>query len=159
VDAVVVGVGTVLADDPALTVRHVGLQDAAQQPIRVVLDSDGRTPATAQVRDGSAPTWILTTEDVPRHDVDAVLALLYERGVRSVLLEGGPTLAGAFLDAGRIDEIIGYVAPALLGQGKPALAARDTGSSIDRAARLHLIDVTPLDGDLRLTARPVVEGV
>lgn len=154
VDAVVVGVGTVLADDPALTVRHVSEVAAAHQPIRVVLDSDGRTPATARVRDDAAPTWILTTDDVPRHDVDAVLTLLFERGVRSVLLEGGPTLAGAFLDAGRIDEIIGYVAPALLGQGKPALLARNTGSSIEQAARLHLIDVTPLDGDLRVTARP-----
>ena len=47
----------------------------------------------------------------------------------------------------------------MLGQGKPALAARSTGSSIERAARLHLIDVTPLDGDLRVTARPAYEGV
>jgi diaminohydroxyphosphoribosylaminopyrimidine deaminase/5-amino-6-(5-phosphoribosylamino)uracil reductase len=156
VDAVVVGVGTVLADDPELTVRHV---DAAHQPIRVVLDSEGRTPATARVRDDAADTWILTADDVPRHDVDAVLTLLYDRGVRSVLLEGGPTLAGAFLDAGRIDEVVGYVAPALLGQGTSALAASSTGSSIDRAQRLHLIDVTSLDGDLRLTARPAREGV
>ena len=159
VDAVVVGVGTVLADDPALTVRHVDDVAAAHQPIRVVLDSDGRTPATARVRDDAAPTWILTSDDVPRHDVDAVLTLLFERGVRSVLLEGGPTIAGAFLDAGRIDEVIGYVAPALLGQGKSALATHSTGSSIDRAARLNLIDVTPLDGDLRVTARPAHEGV
>ena len=91
--------------------------------------------------------------------MDAVLTLLFERGVRSVLLEGGPTIAGAFLDAGRIDEVIGYVAPALLGQGKSALATHSTGSSIDRAARLNLIDVTPLDGDLRVTARPAHEGV
>ena len=151
-DAVVVGVGTVLADDPDLTVRHI---PATRQPLRVVLDSDGRTPPTARVRDESAATLILTTEQVPRHDVRAALEFLYERGIRSVLLEGGPRLAGAFLEAGCVNEVVGYVAPVLLGQGAAALQTTELGSTISAALRLQVSDVTSFGPDLRVTARPV----
>jgi diaminohydroxyphosphoribosylaminopyrimidine deaminase/5-amino-6-(5-phosphoribosylamino)uracil reductase len=150
-DAVIVGVGTVLADDPDLTVRHI---PATRQPLRVVLDSDGRTPPTARVRDDSAPTLILTAEQVARHDVRAALEFLYAEGIRSVLLEGGPRLAGAFLDAGCVDEVVGYVAPVLLGQGSAALQTTGLGSTIGAALRLEVNDVTAFGPDLRVTARP-----
>ncbi|BFU43805.1 bifunctional diaminohydroxyphosphoribosylaminopyrimidine deaminase/5-amino-6-(5-phosphoribosylamino)uracil reductase RibD [Krasilnikovia sp. MM14-A1004] len=157
VDAIVVGVGTVLADDPQLTVRD--LRDgslAITQPLRVVVDSAGRTPATARVRDASAPTWIATAAELGtgpdgRADLSALLTTLYARGVRGVLLEGGPTLAGAFLAAGLVDRVIGYVAPKLLGAGLTALV--DAGvATIAEAIDLELIEVVQVGTDLRFTA-------
>jgi diaminohydroxyphosphoribosylaminopyrimidine deaminase/5-amino-6-(5-phosphoribosylamino)uracil reductase len=148
VDAVVVGIGTVLADDPALTVRP----DPGRQPLRVVLDSDGRTPPGARVRDDAAPTLLVTAADVPRHDLGAVLALLAGRGVVSVLLEGGPTVAAAFLRAGLVDRVVGYVAPALLGAGVPAVADLGLGT-INEAIRLRLCEVARIGDDVRLTLR------
>jgi diaminohydroxyphosphoribosylaminopyrimidine deaminase/5-amino-6-(5-phosphoribosylamino)uracil reductase len=147
VDAVAVGVGTVLADDPQLTVRLPG-RDTARQPLRVVFDRTGRTPATARVRDEAADTLITAAPPAE------VLADLRGRGVVSVLLEGGPTLAGAFWAAGLIDKVIGYIAPVLLGSGAfPAI--RDAGiPTIAAAGRLELDDVTRLGEDLRLTSYP-----
>ncbi|MFY1575676.1 bifunctional diaminohydroxyphosphoribosylaminopyrimidine deaminase/5-amino-6-(5-phosphoribosylamino)uracil reductase RibD [Verrucosispora sp. WMMD703] len=159
VDAVVVGVGTVLADDPRLTVRN--LRDgslAIRQPLRVVVDSVGRTPDDARVRDGAARTWVATAEEVgtaPDGGVDlpALLAALHTRGVRAVLLEGGPRLAGAFLAAGLVDRVVGYLAPRLLGAGPAALV--DAGvTTIAEAIDLELTDVTQVGPDLRITALP-----
>jgi diaminohydroxyphosphoribosylaminopyrimidine deaminase/5-amino-6-(5-phosphoribosylamino)uracil reductase len=153
VDAVVVGIGTVLADDPQLTVRP----DPGHQPLRVVLDSDGRTPAGARVRDDAAPTLVLTAADVPRHDLAAVLDVLHRRGIVSVLLEGGPVLAAAFVRAGLVDRIVGYVAPALLGAGPAALGDLGVGT-IGGALRFVLEDVQRVGEDVRLTVRPEKEG-
>jgi diaminohydroxyphosphoribosylaminopyrimidine deaminase/5-amino-6-(5-phosphoribosylamino)uracil reductase len=159
VDAVVVGVGTVLADDPRLTARN--LRDgtlAIRQPLRVVVDSSGRTPEKASVRDGAADTWVATAEEVGagpdgRVDLDALLRGLFDRGVRAALLEGGPTLAGAFLAAGLVDRVVGYVAPKLLGAGPAALAG--TGiTTIDQAIGLDLVDVRQIGPDVRFTALP-----
>jgi diaminohydroxyphosphoribosylaminopyrimidine deaminase / 5-amino-6-(5-phosphoribosylamino)uracil reductase len=161
-DAVLAGIGTVLADDPQLTVRT--LPDGTEplhQPVRVVLDADGRTPPTARVRDGAAPTIVLTAEEVGRGpagvgvDLAASLAHLYGRGVRSVFLEGGPRLAGAFLDAGLVDEVVAYLAPAVLGQGAAALATREVGSTIASILRLDVDEITMSGPDIRLVARPV----
>jgi diaminohydroxyphosphoribosylaminopyrimidine deaminase/5-amino-6-(5-phosphoribosylamino)uracil reductase len=156
VDTIVAGVGTVLADDAALTVRlpdHDGWQ-----PLRVVVDSTGRTPPTARVRDAAAETWIATAAEVGagpdgRVDLDKLLAALYARGSRSVLLEGGPTLAGAALAAGLVDRVVGYLAPALLGAGPAALG--DAGiTSIGQALRLDVTDVTVVGTDIRITGTP-----
>lgn len=145
-DAIVVGVGTVLADDPELTVR--GERGARRQdpPLRVVLDRHGRTPATARVRDDSAPTWI-TAEDPA-----AVLAQLHDRGLVSVLLEGGPTVAAGFVRAGLVDRVIGYVAPSLLGAGPGLLGDVGRGTITD-TLRLRLDEVVRLGDDVRLTLR------
>jgi diaminohydroxyphosphoribosylaminopyrimidine deaminase/5-amino-6-(5-phosphoribosylamino)uracil reductase len=159
VDAVVVGVGTVLADDPRLTVRN--LRDgtmAIRQPLRVVVDSSGRTPADAQVRDGAARTWVATAAEVGagpdgRVDLPALLAALHGRGVRAVLLEGGPRLAGAFLAAGLVDRVVGYLAPRLLGAGPTALLDAGVGTIAD-AIDLEITDVTQVGPDLRITALP-----
>jgi diaminohydroxyphosphoribosylaminopyrimidine deaminase/5-amino-6-(5-phosphoribosylamino)uracil reductase len=154
VDAIVVGIGTVLTDDPALTVRP----DPGHQPLRVVVDSRGRTPAFAKVRDAEAPTLIVTqqpAEDavvLPGDDgVDlvALLAELAARDVVHVLLEGGPTLAGAFWRVDLIDQVVGYLAPALLGAGPQALQDAGVGT-IDDAIRLQLTEVTRFGEDLRL---------
>jgi diaminohydroxyphosphoribosylaminopyrimidine deaminase/5-amino-6-(5-phosphoribosylamino)uracil reductase len=159
VDAVVVGVGTVLADDPRLTARN--LRDgtmAIRQPLRVVVDSSGRTPADAQVRDGAARTWVATAAEVGagpdgRVDLPALLAALHGRGVRAVLLEGGPRLAGAFLAAGLVDRVVGYLAPRLLGAGPTALLDAGVGTIAD-AIDLEITDVTQVGPDLRITALP-----
>ncbi len=144
VDAVLVGVGTVLADDPELTARDV---DAARQPLRVVLDRTGRTPASARVRNSAAETLVSAAE--PRR----LLAELHAREVQSVLLEGGPTLAGSFLREGVVDRVLAYVAPVLLGSGRwPALLGTGQASIAD-AIRLRLDEVTRLGDDLRLSAR------
>lgn len=159
VDAVIAGVGTVLADDPRLTARN--LRDgtlAIRQPLRVVVDSDGRTPVDARVRDGAAPTWVATSAEVGtgpdgRVDLPRLLAELYRRGVRAALLEGGPTLAGAFLAAGLVDKVVGYLAPKLLGAGPPALS--DAGpQTISEVIDLEFTDITPVGPDLRVTAFP-----
>lgn len=157
-DVVMAGVGTVLADDPALTVRPADGSVPSRQPLRVVVDSLGRTPAGAQVLDGAAPTWVATAAEVGagpdgRVDLDRLLAELFARDRRHVLLEGGPALAGAFLAAGLVDEVVGYLAPALLGDGPAALSGAGVGTIAD-AIRLELVDVTRVGDDVRLTARP-----
>ena len=156
VDTIVAGVGTVLADDPELTVRLPGHD--AHQPLRVVVDSAGRTPAGARVRDGAAETWIATAAEVGagpdgRVDLPKLFAALHARGSRSVLLEGGPTLAGAALRAGLVDRVVGYLAPALLGAGPAALGEAGI-STIGQALRLDVTDVTVIGTDVRITATP-----
>lgn len=150
-DAIMVGLGTVLADDPLLTVRLPGL--AYRSPIRVVLDSRLRTPPTARLVTGASehPTWIVTTKDAPvaaeevlrEAGVDvirvaagggghvspaAALAELARRGIARVLIEGGPDLAEAFAVADLVDEAVLITAPGTrFGDGGrsvgPALAA------------------------------------
>lgn len=167
-DAVVVGSGTVRVDDPQLAVRHA---EARHQPLRIVVDTEARTPATARILDGAAPTLIAVADDADaRHleeraevarlprgpeglDLNALLQTLYARGVRSVLLEGGPTLAGSFVAAGLVDRVVAYIAPALIGGGGvPALAGAGA-PSIDAAWRLRLDEVERLGPDVRLIAR------
>jgi diaminohydroxyphosphoribosylaminopyrimidine deaminase/5-amino-6-(5-phosphoribosylamino)uracil reductase len=158
VDAIIVGVGTVLADDPHLTARTDAGALANRQPLRVIVDSAGRTPADARVRDGAARTWIATAAEVGggadgRVDLRRLAAGLFDRGCRRVLLEGGPTLAGAFLRAGLVDRVVGYVAPKLLGAGPAALAAAGI-VTIAEAIDLELTDVRRVGPDLRIDAAP-----
>jgi len=158
VDAIMVGVGTIIADDPRLTTRDIRTGSLAiRQPLRVVVDSQGRTPADARVRDAAAPTLVATVATFGkgadgRVDLRAVLAELHNRGVRSVLLEGGPKLAGAFLAAGLVDRLIYYVAPKLLGDGPAALVGAGV-TTITDAIDLDVVDVDRIGPDLRLTAR------
>jgi diaminohydroxyphosphoribosylaminopyrimidine deaminase/5-amino-6-(5-phosphoribosylamino)uracil reductase len=145
-DAIVVGTGTVLADDPRLDVR---LPDApsANRPLRVVVGHRDVPPAS-KVLDDAAPTVLLD-----EHDPKAVLAYLSERGVVGVLLEGGPTLAGAFVAAGMVDRVVAYVAPALLGAGPAALG--DAGiETLGSALRLHIDAVDLIGDDVRIIATP-----
>ncbi len=156
-DAVVVGLGTVLADDPHLTARVGGAAPRGRCPLRVVVDSEGRTPATARVLDDAAPTWVATAAEVGRDEggrvhLDRLAAMLLDRGCRQVLLEGGPTLAGAFLRCGLVDRVLAYVAPLLVGAGPAALA--DLGvATLARAPRLDVVDVRRVGPDVRIDAR------
>lgn len=172
-DAVLVGSGTLRADDPHLAAR-TGEADTVQ-PLRVALDTAGTTVRPgARVLDATAPTLVVVAEDavgpdpatlgetvsllrLPRAasgtglDLTALLTALYQRGVRSLLLEGGPTLAGAFLAARAVDEVVGYLAPTLLGAGPAALA--DAGvTTLGQAVSLTVTEVVRLGPDLRVTA-------
>lgn len=140
VDAVLVGTGTVWADDPSLDVRPAPAD--GRQPMAVVV---GRRPLPGGSRLVGRAVTLATRDPL------AALADLYERGVRSVLLEGGPTLAGAFLHAGAVDRVTAYLAPALLGAGPAALA--DAGiASIGEALRLELESVEQVGDDVRIRA-------
>ncbi|WP_443334475.1 bifunctional diaminohydroxyphosphoribosylaminopyrimidine deaminase/5-amino-6-(5-phosphoribosylamino)uracil reductase RibD [Streptomyces sp. ZAF1911] len=169
-DAVVVGSGTLRADDPHLAVRGIDGFTAADQPLRVVLDTHATIRPTARVLDEAAPTLIAVAEDADtRHlagvelarlpydkygiSVDALLRELYGRGIRSVLLEGGPTLAGAFIAAGAVDKVVGYLAPVLLGAGPLALADAGIGTLAD-ALRLRITETVRIGTDIRVTAVP-----
>ena len=144
-DAVLVGTGTVLADDPHLTVRHPDGTLRERQPLRVVMGLRP-TPPTARVLDAAASTLLLPTRDPAE-----ALAALSGREVRHVWLEGGPTLAAAFLRAGLVDEVVTYLAPALLGSGPAAVG--DLGiPSIDRTLRLTVRDVRTIGPDIRIRA-------
>jgi diaminohydroxyphosphoribosylaminopyrimidine deaminase/5-amino-6-(5-phosphoribosylamino)uracil reductase len=145
-DAIVVGIGTVLADDPRLDVRLPDVPNT-NPPLRVVV---GRreVPPASKVLDDAAHTVLLT-----EHDPKLVLANLSDRGVVSVLLEGGPTLAGAFVAAGMVDRVVAYLAPSLLGAGPAALG--DAGIETLRSAlRLHVDAVDLLGDDIRIIATP-----
>ncbi len=147
VDAVIVGSGTVLADDPELTTRP----DPGHQPLRVVVDGRARVPATAKVLDAQAPTLHVTSEQGPV-DLAALLKDLAGMGIVHALLEGGPTLAAAFLKADLVDEIRAYLAPALLGSGLSAVG--DLGiATIDDTLRLHVTDARRVGDDVRITLR------
>ncbi|MEV6281328.1 bifunctional diaminohydroxyphosphoribosylaminopyrimidine deaminase/5-amino-6-(5-phosphoribosylamino)uracil reductase RibD [Kribbella sp. NPDC051770] len=147
-DAIAVGTQTVLVDDPELTVRDEHDQPLPRQPLRVVV-GDREIPTTARVRNDRAPTLLL-----PTHDPAEVLRQLDDRQIRHLWLEGGPTLAAAFLRAGLVDQIVAYVAPALLGSGFSAVGDLGT-ESIDHLRRFTLADVTRLGDDVRLTLTPL----
>ncbi|MFF5227660.1 bifunctional diaminohydroxyphosphoribosylaminopyrimidine deaminase/5-amino-6-(5-phosphoribosylamino)uracil reductase RibD [Dactylosporangium sp. NPDC000521] len=150
VDAIIAGIGTVLADDPQLTVRTPE-GPAARQPLRVVVEGGSRTPPAAKVLDGSAPTFVATAPDGGRVDLRGMLRHLYDQGVRTALLEGGPTLAGAFLAEGLVDRVVAYLAPKLLGAGPAALGAAGI-STIAEALTLDVVDLAAIGPDVRLTA-------
>ena len=159
-DAVLVGVQTVLADDPQLTVRLPGR--AVDQPLRVVLDSRLRTPPGAKL--AGEGTLILTTAEpyavggalVERVDsdgdgrptVEAVLKALKRHGVGSVLIEGGGQVAASFIAADAVDALEWFRAPILLGgDGRPCVAAL-TIAQLSDAPRFRRLAVEPLGDDL-----------
>jgi diaminohydroxyphosphoribosylaminopyrimidine deaminase/5-amino-6-(5-phosphoribosylamino)uracil reductase len=147
-DAVLVGSGTALTDDPQLTVRDADGRTVDRQPLRVVLDRRGRLPATARVLDDAAPT-LVSRAPTPA----ALLAELFDRDVRRVLLEGGPTLTAAFLRAGLVDDVVVHLAPQLLGAG-PSLVGDLGITTMGAALHLQVVEVTPVGGDVRIRLRP-----
>lgn len=147
-DTVLVGTGTVASDDPRLTVRTPADEPLPReaQPLRAVMGLRDLDDDLAVFDDTADTVRLLTREP------EQALAALFARGSRHVWLEGGPTLGAAFLRAGLVDEVVAYIAPALLGGG--AAAVSDLGiTTIDRALRLQLDDVTRVGSDVRLTMR------
>lgn len=144
-DAIIVGTGTVFVDDPTLTARFPDGSLAPRQPLRVVVGEREISP-DAKVLNDDSRTMVIRT-----HDLHEVMRALSDR--TDVLLEGGPTLAGAFLRAGLIHRIIAYVAPILL--GGPITAVDDIGVlSIAHAQRWRFDGITPIGPDVLLSLVP-----
>jgi len=158
-DAILVGVETVLADDPELSARLPGRP--VDQPLRVVLDSRLRTPPTSKIASGDSliltiseprPVGTAIVErveaDQERLSVAASLAALKRRGVSSVLVEGGGQVAASFLRAGLVDRLEWFRAPILLGgEGRPCVAALGLARLSD-APRLRRLAIEPCGDDL-----------
>jgi len=169
-DALAVGVNTVLVDDPQLTARPGGQHSPVHQPLRVVLDSRGRTPASAHVLGGDSHTLLVTTataddgwkerirsagaevETLPdengRVDLESLLTLLGGRGCINLLVEGGGILLGSFFDAGLVDRVQAVVAPLIIGGAEAPLAV--AGRGVERMAdalRLQNVTIRALGAD------------
>lgn len=172
--AVLTGVGTVLADDPRLDVREV---PTPRQPLRVIVDSRLRTPPGARIlappgevllvsADATAPAAAAlraagaavialpahSDDAVPRVDLGALLLELARRGVNELHVEAGPAINGALLQSGLVDELLLYLAPMLIGPGRP-LAALNALPALAAAPRFEFVDCTAVGPDLRLRAR------
>ncbi len=172
--AVLTGIGTVLADDPALTVRDPRFDLRGRQPMRVILDSHLRTPTTARMLSLPGETRIFTTtadgarmavlgragaivERIapagPRVALAAVLERLAALDVNELLVEAGPALAGAFLDAGLVDELVLYVAPRLFGAAARSAFEIAGPAALEDALGLSIVEERAVGGDRRIVAR------
>lgn len=162
-DAILVGLGTVLKDDPRLTVKPEHAK--GKNPLRIVLDSDGKTPDHAHVLDGSAETLIATTLDCTREfaraqvfragkdevDLVAFLEHLTRRGVKTLLVEGGSTVIWSFLRQHLADELKVFVASSVLGgHAAPTLAGGPGVRSLEEGFRLNLVKAERLGDGLLL---------
>jgi diaminohydroxyphosphoribosylaminopyrimidine deaminase/5-amino-6-(5-phosphoribosylamino)uracil reductase len=145
-DAILVGTGTVLADDPSLTARGDAGELLAHQPLPVVLGTRAVPAGSSILRH---PRGVLETGS---RDPEAILLDLYRREIRSVFVEGGPTVASALVRAGLVDDYLVYLAPTLL--GGPRLALGELGvDTISAQRRLRVTSVTSLGDDLAILAR------
>lgn len=178
--AVLTGIGTVMADDPALTVREPDLDLHGREPLRVVFDARGQLPPQARVVTDARSTLLLTSrtgaaahqahgihpethlviealpvDDSGRLDPAVALARLAERECNEVLVEGGPRLAGSFIAAGLVDELVVYLAPAVLGDtARPCFELPRPLRSLAERRRFRFHDVRRVGPDVRLTLRP-----
>lgn len=158
-DTMLVGTGTVEVDDPHLTVRDAEGAPLPRQPLRVVMGRRDLDPAR-RILDAAAETLHLRTRD-PREALEELSA----RDRQHVFLEGGPTVAAAFVQAGLVDEVVAYVAPMLLGSGRSAVGELGI-TTIAEALHLQVTDVTLLppladgdDTDVRITMTPSAQEV
>ncbi|HEX4332499.1 MAG TPA: bifunctional diaminohydroxyphosphoribosylaminopyrimidine deaminase/5-amino-6-(5-phosphoribosylamino)uracil reductase RibD [Usitatibacter sp.] len=167
--AMLTGIGTVLADDPELTVRHV---PCTRQPRRVVIDNRLEMPRTAKILSGAPPLILTVSDDAPRRsalealgaevvrvpgegksDLAAVAKVLGERGFNEVTAETGGKLMGSLIAAGVVDELVIYYAGMVLGDKAQALFVMPEPARLAEAKRLRIVDVRTLGGDFRVTAR------
>ena len=166
--AILTGIGTVLQDDPALTVRAI---ETPRQPRRVIIDRHAQTPSSARVLAGGAlvvtagprnPAWgreveVMSLPDGDgRIDLPALMRALAQREVLELHVEAGAKLNGALLDAGLVDEVLMYVAPAVLGDPARGMFEREAAlSSLALRAEFAWHDVARVGPDLRLVARKI----
>jgi len=171
--AVMVGSGTVLADDPSLTIRDEYIEDDGLQPLRVVLDSQLRMPPTARMLGLPGDTIIFCQCDTFRGalenagakiivaagsgtqvDLAAVLQQLAGLMINDLLVEAGQILAGSLLMAGLVDELVIYQAPHMMGSEARGMVSTPAWQTLDQRQALDIVDVRMLGTDMRITARP-----
>ena len=170
-DAIVVGAGTALVDDPSLTVRDP--RYTGRPPLRVLVDARGRVPETGDLFDASAPTMVATTSLAPRERREAwrsrgaevveyepegggvpltqLLSDLGKRDIQGVLLEGGPTLAWSMVEDRAVDKVVVYLAPKLIGgQDAPGVLGGRGFAPIAQAMQLSIASIDLVGEDLRV---------
>ncbi|MCI4321600.1 MAG: dihydrofolate reductase family protein [Thermoplasmata archaeon] len=171
VDGILVGIGTVLLDDPSLRV-HAEMIDRpmVRSPARIVLDSSGRTPMSARVLDGSIPTILAVSESCTRTfppnvtvlrsggvrvDIPTLLQQLQRAGIRKILVEGGGEVIASFVRGGWFDRFTVYVAPVAIGgaTAPPMMRGPETVGDAD-AARLRFVSAEPIDDGVLVTYLP-----
>jgi len=146
VDAILVGTGTALVDDPELTARKPDGSLFENQPLRVVL-GERELPSSLRVFNSDAETLTLRTQSI-----HGALDELYQRGIKHIMVEGGPTLASRFVQLDLVDEFLVYLAPKLLGGQKMSIGSIDV-PSIDKAKQLEFFEIKQLGDDVLLIAR------
>jgi len=168
-DAILVGVGTILADDPHLTVKGTA---PVKAPLRIVLDSKGRTPDGARVLDGRAPTLIVTASESSRTwdgaevlrcgngrvDMRALLSELHRRGVRTLLVEGGGEVIWSFFSDGFVDRYCVFVGSMVIGGRTSPTPVDGEGFSDDRSLAFRLVDVRRLGNGVLLSYEVARDG-
>lgn len=164
--AVLTGIGTILQDDPQLTVRAL---ETLRQPRRIIVDRHAQTPRTAKILQGE-PVWIFTADrpQVPfpshveaisladaegRVDLVAMIEILGQRQINELHVEAGAKLAGALLAQGLVDELLLYFAPRLLGDTARGMFALPPLTALDRSIQLDVTEWVRLGDDWRATAR------
>ena len=176
--AILSGIGTVLADNPQLTVRlsneELGLQEPLEQPLRVILDTDLRIPESARALHAPGKAIVYTcsqnTEKISRlqgEDVEIVtlerqqsinladvMHDLGSREINEVLVEAGAALVGSLLELGLADEMIIYIAPHLIGESGRGLAKLPLISDMQSRLRVQIEDISVIGDDIRLSVRP-----
>jgi diaminohydroxyphosphoribosylaminopyrimidine deaminase/5-amino-6-(5-phosphoribosylamino)uracil reductase len=171
--AILTGIGTVIADDPSLTVRDESIETRGLQPMRAVLDSQLKMPRSARMLTLPGRTVVFCVDDgnrqaleragaeihvVPdvagRTDLASVLRLLASLEINDVLVEAGPVLAGDLLDAGLIDELVIYQAPHMMGSETRGMITTPAWLALRDRQSLEIVDVRMLGQDIRITARP-----
>ncbi len=167
-DAVLVGIGTILADDPSLLVRS-DLVPNARQPLRVVLDSHGRIPRTSQVLKGEGSTLVAVaqggTTDIPgaqvlvcgqgRVHLPLLLENLQGQGVRTLLVEGGEEVSWSFLRAGLFDELDIFIGDLVIGGHGPSAAGGSGAHDLSSTIPLRLLEARRMQGGLLVRYAPV----
>ena len=172
--AILTGIGTALADDPALTVRDGNLALHGREPLRVVFDARAQLPAASKLASDGKATLVFSAQAswpgatppalrveraaldaAGRIDIEAALQRLAELDCNEILVEAGPRLAGGFVASGLVDEIVLYVAPTLLGEtAQPSFTLPQPLQALAERARFSFRDVRMVGPDLRLTLRP-----
>ena len=170
--AIVTGIGTVLSDNPQLNARLPEAASHQKQPVRVVMDSEGRMPQHAKILESEGTVWVLSAAPAPewvskvpnlewkelatngsgRLEIDEVMELFRQHEFNEVHIEAGPTLSGAWLGEGRVDEVLLYQAAAFLGAGK-AMADLPNIHALNDAQMFDRIATDAFDNDLRMRLR------